>query len=139
MQPDPAWFIDNVLAYTEPGRHEPLELRPVAQWCRYWRDRHADCEADPITNLARKQGFAVLRSQFTAFGRSVSDLRREVRRGRWWQPCCGTASPVVVDGSDPIHDRRRHCILAAAQSLRRPTAVVSGRSAAIAHGLPSPS
>jgi very-short-patch-repair endonuclease len=72
-----------------------------------------------------------------AAGWAYHDLRREVRRRRWWIPVRGTASPVVIDGDGFPDRRRRHAIRASAAAIVRPAHVISGRSAAIVHGLPT--
>jgi very-short-patch-repair endonuclease len=132
--PDPDWNLDNVLAQAAPGVSR-AELLPIAAWRSAWESW--PCGTDPLRRLAGKQGFAVTTAQLRAAGCLEHDLRREVRRGNWWVPARGTASPVVIDGDDFLAVRRRHAITSAAAVLVRPDHVASAASAAIMHGLPT--
>lgn len=133
--PDPDWYLDNVLIDAKPGIDGLLPSGPVAEWQSWWRLQATSI--DPLTRLSRTQGFVVTTSQLREFGLAAHDLRREVRRGNWWIPGHGTASPVVVSGDDFVSQRRRHALQAAAVALVRRDHIVSGESAAVLHGLPT--
>lgn len=139
VEPDPEWYLDNVLAYAEPGRTDRVVPGPVAQWQAWWRERWHTADRDRAGLIARGQGFVITTAQLRALGWAEHDLRREVRRGRWCVPARGIASPVVVpDGEDVFLTlRRRHALAASAAALLRRGQIVSGRSAAILHGLPT--
>lgn len=139
MDPDPQWYLDNVLAYAEPGRIDRVRTGRAAAWHAWWREQWVAAERDEASRIARDQGFVVSAAQLRVLGWVDHELRREVRRGRWSVPVRGVASPVVVpEGADAFLTlRRRHALAAAAVALRRRGQVISGRSAAILHGLPT--
>jgi hypothetical protein len=132
--PDPQWYLDNVLAQAAPVV-DKLDILPIAAWQAWWELQALS--DDPLNRLARKQGFAVTSSQLRAGGCLAHDVRREMRRGKWWRPAHGTASPVVIQGDDFTAVRRRHAICASAAALLRPGHIVIGPSAAISYGLPT--
>jgi very-short-patch-repair endonuclease len=132
--PDPDRYLEHVLAYAQPGV-DRVVIGPLTEWDEWWRQQAPG--SDPLLALARNQGFVVATAQLSAAGWAHHDLRREVRRGTWWVPARGTASPVVVSGDDYQARRRRHAIEAAAANLVRPGNLVSGTSAAIMRGLPT--
>jgi hypothetical protein len=136
--PDPDWYVDNVLAYAEPGVDDVV-IGPAARWQMWWGAHWRACGADSPAVLARDQGFVVTTAQLRRFGWADHDLRRAVRRHRWSAPGYGTASPVVVPVGDDafLAARRRHALEATAASLRRAGRTIGGRSAAILHGLPT--
>jgi hypothetical protein len=115
--PDPDWYLEHVLAYAQPGV-DRVVIGPLTEWDEWWRQQAPG--SDPLLALARNQGFVVATAQLSAAGWAHHDLRREVRRGTWWVPARGTASPVVVSGDDYQARRRRHAIEAAAANLVRP-------------------
>jgi very-short-patch-repair endonuclease len=110
---------------------------PVALWRRFWDSCWTECGETAATRLARSQGFVATPRQLRPLGVTKNDLRRWVRRGRWWLPARGAASPIVIAGTTPQSERQRHALAAAAQTLTRETVAISGRSAAIVHGLPT--
>jgi hypothetical protein len=139
VQPDPDWYLDNVPAAAMPGRVEPAVLAPAESWRAWWRRQWEYAGRDLPSRIAREQGFVLTTAQLRACGWADHDLRREIRRGTWTAPARGVASPVVVpqDGDRFLGARRRHALASAAASLTRRGQVVSGRSAAILHGLPT--
>ena len=131
--PDAEWYVD-VPADATPGAN-PVELLPAAAWHGWW---HTQAEGDhPLIQLARRQGFVVTTRQLRTAGWLDHDLRREMRRGSWWVPGRGVASPVVIDGDDFVAIRRRHAIRSSAAALAQSDHIVSGVSGAILHGLPT--
>lgn len=132
--PDPDWYLDHVLVHARPGI-DRLDLGPIAAWLDWWDSQARDDDA--MLALARGQGFVVTRTQLREAGWADHDLRREVRRGSWWLPARGTASPVAIPGNEFSDRRRRHAIEAAATTLIRPGHLASGASAAVMHGLPT--
>jgi very-short-patch-repair endonuclease len=139
-RPDPDWYLDNVLVDAEPGRYERMARRPAALWQSWWRAIAAGA-ADPLATLAGGQGFVVSTRQLREHGWADHDLRRARRRGSWSAPARGAAAPVVIEDATgaaaPTSARRRHALASTAAALLRPGHVVSGRSAAILHGLPT--
>ncbi len=113
------------------------QLLPIAAWRQWWCDRWLTCGRDPVAGLARDQGFVITTAQARASGLTTNDIRRELRRERWFAPLRGVVSPVVpggaATGSAP---RRRATLTATAAALLRPGQIPSGRSAAVLHGLP---
>jgi very-short-patch-repair endonuclease len=136
--PDPDWYVDHVLAYAEPGG-APAPGGPAARWQAWWKCRWQDAAEAAPARLARDQGFVLTTAQARSCGWTANDLRREVRRGRWSAPARGVVSPVTVpaDGEPQRAGRRRHALAVTAAALRRRDQVVTARSAAILHGLPT--
>jgi very-short-patch-repair endonuclease len=93
---------------------------------------------DAAHALASEQGFVVTAEQLEALGWEAHDIRREVRRKTWFRPLRGTLSPVAID-TDDVHlaRRRQAALMSTAAALLRPDHVISGRSAAVLHGLPT--
>lgn len=135
--PDPDWYLDNILAYVEPGG--PVAARGSAgRWDAWWQRTERDCAATIAGRLAATQGFVLTAGQLVELGWQHHDIRREIRRGAWNRPTRGVVSPVVVADRDAhIVARRQHALVSSAPALLRPDHVVSGRSAAILHGLPT--
>ena len=78
--------------------------------------------------------------QLAATGISRATARHAVRTGRWYAPMRGFVGVVDVrDDASSAHvvERRRHALTATAACLARPGHAVTGRSAAILHGLPT--
>ena len=147
--PDPDWYLDNVLVHVESdsagsGRPDVAPAGATGEWAAWWAGRAARLRqlGDPAVELALTQGFVVGTDQLAALGWERHRLRREVRRGAWASVGRGVASPVVL--SSPAADdpqrfdarRRRHALTATAAVLSRRDQVISGRSAALVHGLP---
>jgi very-short-patch-repair endonuclease len=135
--PDAQWYLDNVRANATPGIDRPQDgdVLPVAAWQSWWCDQVSD--ETPLLRLACRQGFVVATAQLRDEDWADHDLRREVRRGTWWVPARGTASPVVIGGQDHLAQRRRHALRSTAAALVRPGHLISGKSAAILRGLPT--
>jgi very-short-patch-repair endonuclease len=135
--PDPDWYLDHVLADAEPGGAS-VRPTPTQEWTQWWR-QHAEA-SDPLVNAAARQGFVLPTAQLVRLGVSRQRTRTAVRRGRWAAPARGVVAPVDVnepaDGVQLIA-RRRHALAAAAAAHLRPDHVISGRSAAVLHGLPT--
>ena len=77
-------------------------------------------------------------SRCVAGGRvGEAELRRRVRRGEWTIPARAALAPVQLPPSG--HDKLRldHVLRATGRLVNRPGQVVSGRSAAVLHGLPT--
>jgi very-short-patch-repair endonuclease len=90
-----------------------------------------------LYSLARRQGFVISSAQLAGLGVSRQRARTLVRRGVWSAPAIGVLAPLDVRSPDTHLGARRWAALAAsAAALRRRDEVVSGRSAAILHGLP---
>jgi hypothetical protein len=114
----------------------PINL--AAEWLHWWQLTASALQDEAGGALAAAQGFVLTAEQMRdVLGWTDNDLRRERRRGRWWSPARGTASPVVIDGDGPTEQRRRHALVAVATALTHPGQKVSGRSAAILTGLPT--
>lgn len=139
MEPDPDWYLDNVLVHATPDRVERVSLTPTQSWRAWWRKVWDRADHDLASRIAREQGFVLTTAQLRACGWADHDLRREIRRGTWTAPARGVASPVVIaeDGDRFLGARRRHALASTATSLKRRGQVVSGRSAATLHGLPT--
>lgn len=135
--PDPDWYLDNVLAYAQPGRSALLSPLPADAWRRWWAAQVSD---DPLGRVAAAQGFVLMSGQLARLGVTRSTSRAAVKRGSWTTAGYGAIGVVAVDDgeSEPfVVARRRHALAAAAGALRRDAHVVSGRSAAILHGVPT--
>jgi very-short-patch-repair endonuclease len=136
--PDPDWYLEHVLVDAQPGRGDRLELPPAARWQSWWTERAGELGSDAASQLAIRQGFVASTGQLAELGWQPHDLRREMRRGSWSRPIRGVASPLVLgDERGPSGRRRRHVLASTGGALLRPDHVVSGRSAAITHGLPT--
>lgn len=72
-------------------------------------------------------------------GVSRQHARTAIRKGRWFTAAPrGVIAPVTVEDTDEfVAARRRHALASTATALLRADHVVSGRSAAILHGLPT--
>jgi very-short-patch-repair endonuclease len=112
----------------------PTKGDEAGSWPSWWRARRLPDALD----IARSQGFVVTAAQLAARGISRDKARWEVRQGRWWSPAYGVVAPVDVRDDDRhLVRRRRAALTAAAAALRRSGHVVSGRSAAVLHALPT--
>jgi hypothetical protein len=110
-------------------------------WRRGWQVRYD--ALDPA--LARRtSGFALSWTTARSLCLRTSDVRRLVRRGSWQSPVRGVLSVVAAPvSSDADRDaafaagRLQHAVAAGAVTVARRNQVVSGRSAAVLHGLPT--
>lgn len=134
------WLVDHVLVRLRPGVDETVVVGRATEWQAWWH-RLTD-SADPVVALAGKQGFVITTAQLTQLA-SRAQQRTAVRNGRWQVPLRGVIAPIAVADEDAAsagpYDaaRRRHAIAASAAALVRPGFVISGRSAALLHGLPT--
>lgn len=120
------------------------ELSSAWQWTQWWQSLSADCEgAEPALRLAARQGFVLTRDQLRACGQDEAAIRRELRRGTLWSPRRSILAVVVLPEPDAddvpgrrFAERRRAALAATAAALANGGHVVSGRSAAVLHGLP---
>ena len=119
----------------------PVDSRP---WDAFWNATVRDVLLlGAAGDLAARQGFVLSPAQARAAGVDAAEVRRHLRAGRWWQPRRGVLSPVRFGpppddpGPARTHERRLHAVRATAAALTRPGQVVSGRSAAVLHGLPT--
>ena len=130
-------YFAHVLTHRDPP-HDDEELPgPVAEWRRFWHRCWRLAGGSDATRLARAQGFVATPAQLARLDFTKNDLRRERRRGTWCSPARGAASPVVIDGTDPLAERRRHALVATAHALTHEAAAICGRSGAILYGLPT--
>lgn len=144
------WYFENVVYFAEPGA--PTEVSPGERWRGWWRllaDRATDPAHDlarrqPEVSLAAKQGFVLTTAQASELGFSRAQTRTRLASGVWTSPRAGVIAPIDLRGkptdigADPwVIERRRHALSATAAALCNPTQVISGRSAAVLHGLPT--
>lgn len=131
--PDPNWYLDNVLVHAEPVFDAPLERGASREWQNFWQ-----AQATELRGFVSRQGFVVTTSQLPLLGATRQSARTRIRRGQWTATGYGTVAPVDVrDANAHLERRRRHALISAAAQLRRSVDVVSGRSAAILHGVPT--
>jgi very-short-patch-repair endonuclease len=137
--PDPDWYFEHVLYSAEPGG-APVVVGPAAEWLAWWRGRRTD---DPVVQRAARHGFVLERHELAELGISESAARTELRRGRWTRARHGAVAPLDLRADLPeqaphhVLVRRHHAVECAAAALRRTAHVVSARSAAVLHGLPT--
>jgi len=133
---DPDWYLDHVLAGVEPDDRAGATSGPVRAWRLWWRQRAG--VDDPALRRSVRQGFVLAPRDVTELGQTRQRARTLVRRGTWTAAGFGAVAPLDVrDG--PVFEvrRRRHALLGSAAVLRRPRLVLSCRTAAVAHGLPT--
>jgi very-short-patch-repair endonuclease len=135
--PHPDWYLDNVLVDAEPAIPPPTGNGPTELWQAWWVQQAEDIGGRPDTDLAIGQGFVIGREQLRAFGWRDHDIRRVLRRAEWSRPTRGVISPVHVHDEDHLAKQKRHALRSCAAAVLRPDHVISGRSAAILHGLPT--
>src|SRR5690242_15056399 len=88
----------------------PVVDGPIARWQAMWRDTYEQAGDDAVSRLARTQGFVLTTAQLGDLGVTKNDIRREVRRGRWWVPIRGAIAPIVP-AHEGVDDRRlRHAL-----------------------------
>lgn len=98
---------------------------PLYEWQEWWLATGAD-------------RLVLTPAELAAAGVSRSRARTLVRRGTWTAAGYGCVAAVDVrDPQPPVVARRRHALACVAACRRRPGSVVSGRSAAVLHGLPT--
>jgi very-short-patch-repair endonuclease len=116
-----------------------MDALPIAAWRQWWQCRWLECGGEPLAAMAREQGFVVTNAQARAFGWTNNDIRRELRRRRWWSPVRGVLCPidVAVEGMPYGTERRSAAMAAAGAAMLRPGQVITGRSAAVLHGAPT--
>jgi hypothetical protein len=126
--PDSDWY-----GY-DPG--DDAQSGPAASWRTWWQALPAD--AEPMIS-ARRQGFVLPVAELAQLGFTRAARRAAVRRGAWFVPSRGVIAPVQVDDGAAQHlvRRRQHALVASAATLGRRDHIVSARSAAILHGLPT--
>lgn len=112
------------------GHHPPVATGPVGEWQAWW------------TRQAERglggSGFVMSAPEVAAAGVSRQTARTRTRRGEWARAGYGFVAPLdIADVRPYLVARRRHAVQAAAAARRRPGHVISGRSAAIIHGLPT--
>lgn len=114
----------------------------TTMWHDMWQRRVADLRetSDPVLAAAHRDalrhGFVITRAEALRCGIDDVDIRRYVRRGRWWRPARGALAVVAVVDAGPDADNQRHALRSCAAALVRRNHVISGRSAAVLHGLP---
>ena len=120
--PDLDWYLDNVLAFSEPGVGY-TEPGAAARWQQWWSDQARD--EDPIVRLAARQGFVLTGPDLSALHVTRSRARAAVARGTWTGAGFGAVSPVDVRRDSSAYqdrvlvDRRRHALSSCAAALRR--------------------
>lgn len=113
---------------------------PIALWNAWWHARVSD---DRVGTVASRQGFVLKTADLAALGVTRARARTRMGNGRWTAAGRGVVSPVDIRGdlpdvgADAVLGRRRHALHSASAVLRRPEEVVSGRSGAVLHGLPT--
>ena len=136
--PDPDWYLDNVLIHARPRIPEPVAIPgPIERWQAWWMIQADDWAGDAVGEFAVAQGFVAGRKQLLRLGLQDHDLRRLVRSRYWSRPDRGVVSPVVVQGTDYEARRQQHALRGTSAALLRPGHVITGRTAAIVHGLPT--
>jgi very-short-patch-repair endonuclease len=104
-------------------------VNAIAEWDAWWADI---CQATP------EAGLMLSPAQLAGIGISRQRVRTLVRRGTWTAAGYGLVAPLDVrNPNEHLTARRRHALACAAAIRRRPDHAVSGRSAAILHGLPT--
>lgn len=113
--------------------------RPAEAW-RSWWSAHAESAEEPLRTAARS-GFVLTSAGLATVGVSRSRARNEVRHGRWTAAGRGLLAPLDVRDADQAEDRweprRRHALRCGGATLTRPSGVVTGRSSAVLHGVPT--
>jgi very-short-patch-repair endonuclease len=100
----------------------------VADWQEWWAEIAAT--APP--------GLVLSSAELRATGTTRQRVRTLVRRGTWTLCGYGYVAPFDVRDARPhVTGRRLHALASAAAVRRRPDHAMSGRSAAVVHGLPT--
>lgn len=127
LLPDPEWYLDNVLAFAEPdGRWSTPG--PAAQWSAWWARQAAGA----------RSGLVLSPAELTTLGVTRQRARTLTRRGTWAAAGYGFVAPIDIEDDDPyVVARRRHALACVAAVRRRRDHVISARSGATVHGLPT--
>ena len=143
-QPDPDWYLDHVIV---PGGPDHVAVGPVRVWQASWEAsvrelrRHTPAALGRAVRLAAAQGLVLTHAQARDCGVDRASSRRLVGHDRWHAAARGVlavvARPRICDETSGFDVQRRvHTLAATAACLLRPGHVVTGRSAAVLHGLP---
>ena len=124
--PDPNWYIENVLVPGDIERHHVGPVRARLGWWMALANRlGAVCgPVSPGIELAVQQGFVLTTRQLIDAGLSPSQIHRRAARGQWTR--CGPGARTAINlthleaGEAPEVEIRKHCLLTAAALLRRP-------------------
>lgn len=131
-------FVTIAAMSSVPAEHTARSTSWQDEWSTCARDLLAT--SDPAMVLAHREavrcGFVLTRSAALRLNLGDADIRRLIRQGAWWRPMHGTLAVIAIGGAGPVPARRRHALRSCAAALVRPGHVVSGRSAAVLHGLP---
>jgi hypothetical protein len=136
--PDPDWFLDQPVV-----RHTANRGSASIDWHAFWREqlalavRAVDRAVAPAVTLAARQGFVVSVAQLREAGVDDGTRRRLLRRGTWTSAGRGVVAVVRAEGDVRAAERVRHALKCSSAALVRPDQAVSGRSAAVLHGLPT--
>ncbi|WP_375483207.1 hypothetical protein [uncultured Jatrophihabitans sp.] len=114
---------------------------PIADWGRFWWEL---ADSSEVVRAASVHGFVLRVADLRALGVTRSRYRWAVRSGAWAAPAYGVVAPVdlrhgpdVGNSGAHLAARRYHAVQGTAAALVRPDDAVSGRTAAILHGLPT--
>lgn len=112
---------------------------PVLTWADWWCDR-GDA-TDPAVRASSRTGFTLDLPQCRRLRLSRRNVRTLIRRGAWTSAGIGHVSPLSlhppVDADVFLAERRRQAVAAVGAQRRLVSRVISGRSAAVLHGLPT--
>ncbi|HEY3713565.1 MAG TPA: DUF559 domain-containing protein [Jatrophihabitantaceae bacterium] len=130
--PDPDWYLDHVVV---PGGPQRRAIGPARARQAGWEAQAREDRGSPsaAVRLAARQGFVIMRSQARELSLSDAEVRRLVRAEAWWSPRNG----VLAVHARPHLRRERAALAASAAVAARAHTVVSHRSAAVLHGLPT--
>lgn len=135
--PDPDWYVDNVLAFAEPGIGGRVDPGPAARWQQWWHARELADDLAPF----RLTGFVATTAQLAALGYTRKAIRVRLARGEWVVAARGVIGLVPAaeldDGRSWQRRRRRHALACAAATVLNPGHRVRRLSAAVLLGLPT--
>jgi very-short-patch-repair endonuclease len=110
--------------------HRAVLDGPAARWLGWWTE-----QTHRVPATAAAQGFVLTTAQLEV---SRSAARHAVAVRRWSVPARGVVCPLDLRDDDRHRRaRREHAVRASAAALLHRDHVVSGRSGAILHGLPT--
>ncbi len=102
------------------------------EWHTWWSIRAGD------RTVQHGRWFVLSADELHPLGISRQQARTRVRRGDWVGAGYGYVAPIDIRDPRPyVVRRRRHAVQSTAAARRRRGHVVSGRSVAILHGLPT--